>query len=108
MSATSPISPQADAGWYPDPQGRVGLRYWDGSTWTDHLAPHPAPVAPGVSTGTWVGGLALSFLLPIGGLILGIVFLTQGPRQRDAGLAFIGLSVACWILWCGVLALANA
>jgi hypothetical protein len=27
---------QALAGWYPGPDGR--LRYWDGSTWTDHFA----------------------------------------------------------------------
>jgi Protein of unknown function (DUF2510) len=23
------------AGWYPDPNGRQGLRYWDGSQWTE-------------------------------------------------------------------------
>ncbi|MGA8846976.1 MAG: AIM24 family protein [Nocardioides sp.] len=46
--------------WHPDPTGRHELRYWDGSTWTDHVAdqgaqsmdplipqPDPAPeVAP--------------------------------------------------------------
>lgn len=30
-----PAGPPAD--WYPDPHGEVGLlRYWDGSTWTEH------------------------------------------------------------------------
>lgn len=24
------------AGWYPDPTGRDGLRWWDGLDWTDH------------------------------------------------------------------------
>ncbi len=28
----------APAGWHPDPQGRHELRYWDGSTWTDHVS----------------------------------------------------------------------
>jgi hypothetical protein len=28
----------AGADWYPDPAGRYRLRYWDGSTWTDHVA----------------------------------------------------------------------
>jgi hypothetical protein len=27
------------AGWYPDPDGSGGRRYWDGNSWTDHLAP---------------------------------------------------------------------
>ncbi len=26
------------ANWYPDPQGRAELRYWDGSAWTDHVS----------------------------------------------------------------------
>ncbi len=35
------------AGWYADPSGSGKLRWWDGSTWTAHLAPQqtPAPVA---------------------------------------------------------------
>jgi Protein of unknown function (DUF2510) len=24
------------AGWYPDPVGRAGMRFWDGSRWTEH------------------------------------------------------------------------
>ena len=45
---------QAPAGWYPQPDGTQ--RYWDGSAWTDHIAPGatqaaaaaapPAEVAP--------------------------------------------------------------
>ena len=26
------------AGWYADPAGRFELRYWDGSTWTEHVS----------------------------------------------------------------------
>jgi hypothetical protein len=25
------------AGWYPDPGGRHGLRYFDGAAWSDHV-----------------------------------------------------------------------
>jgi hypothetical protein len=36
----------APAGWHPDPSNPNGaLRYWDGSSWTEHTAPH-APAAP--------------------------------------------------------------
>lgn len=32
----APVSPPA--GWYVDPSGRPGQRYWDGAAWTDHTA----------------------------------------------------------------------
>jgi hypothetical protein len=30
------------AGWYPDPQGGVRLRWWDGSDWTDRYRARPS------------------------------------------------------------------
>ena len=33
------------AGWYPDPSGAPGQRYWDGRQWTAHSAP-AAPAIP--------------------------------------------------------------
>ncbi len=30
-------SPQAPAGWFPDPYGRYEQRYWDGTTWTNSV-----------------------------------------------------------------------
>ena len=42
-------SPQAPPGWYQDPND-AGQRYWDGTRWTEHVAPAPAapgPEAPG-------------------------------------------------------------
>jgi hypothetical protein len=32
------------AGWYPDPDGSGGQRYWDGSTWTGHRSPETPAV----------------------------------------------------------------
>jgi hypothetical protein len=38
-------TPSTPAGWYPDPDGSGGQRYWDGFIWTEHRA--PAVGAPG-------------------------------------------------------------
>lgn len=32
----------ADANWYPDPNDPSQLRYFDGTNWTEHVAPNPA------------------------------------------------------------------
>lgn len=31
--------PSTPAGWYPDPSGTGGQRWWDGQRWTDNLQP---------------------------------------------------------------------
>jgi hypothetical protein len=38
-------TPPTPAGWYPDPDGSGGQRYWDGSTWAERPSPgtHSAP-----------------------------------------------------------------
>ena len=33
-------------GWYPDPAGGTGLRWWDGTAWAPQPAPVPARPAP--------------------------------------------------------------
>ncbi|HEY7050903.1 MAG TPA: DUF2510 domain-containing protein [Mycobacterium sp.] len=44
-------APASGPGWYPDPSGIHGRRYFDGNDWTDHRAPspmyHPLPVPYG-------------------------------------------------------------
>jgi hypothetical protein len=32
-------TPSTPAGWYPDPDGSGGQRYWDGFIWTEHRSP---------------------------------------------------------------------
>ncbi|MDT5073529.1 MAG: hypothetical protein QOH82_2849 [Mycobacterium sp.] len=39
-------TPPTPADWYPDPEDPTGLRYWDGTGWTEHRAPAVAPPAP--------------------------------------------------------------
>ena len=43
--------PHASAGWYPDPDGSGGHRYWDGHTWTEYRAAAPAPPRPALDDG---------------------------------------------------------
>jgi hypothetical protein len=47
------------AGWFPDPTGQVGQRYYDGQRWTEHFAPAPPPSAvatPSVAVAVSSGG----------------------------------------------------
>ncbi|MBI5089041.1 MAG: DUF2510 domain-containing protein [Actinobacteria bacterium] len=37
-AAAAAATPSVPAGWYADPAGRFELRYWDGSTWTEHVS----------------------------------------------------------------------
>lgn len=76
-SATPTLSPgTAPAGWHRDPHRHGQLRYWDGTQWTEHIAPEPsAAVRTSVLTaqprraytsGTaWLGTAALVALAAI-------------------------------------------
>jgi hypothetical protein len=74
------------AGWYPDPSGGQGQRWWDGTQWTDHLsapaaaaAAYPATAAystapltapEGTATNTaWIWLIIVLPLLPLLGLL---------------------------------------
>jgi hypothetical protein len=37
-AAAEPAAATTPAGWYPDPDGGAGQRYWDGTAWTEHRA----------------------------------------------------------------------
>jgi hypothetical protein len=44
------------AGWYPDPGGQPGQRYYDGVKWTGHFTPYPpATTQPSVVVNNHVG-----------------------------------------------------
>jgi hypothetical protein len=99
---TTPPSPAtAPAGWYPDPGGTPNQRYWTGNSWTDQLAP-VAPSAPSGSdarAGDWIGGVLLALLMPLIGLIAGIVYATKGGEKRQVGFVTIALSCVAFFAW---------
>jgi uncharacterized protein YxjI len=45
-------SPTPSPGWYPDPAGSAGTRWWDGQQWTEHVQQRQPP-APQQYGGSW-------------------------------------------------------
>ena len=72
VTTTPSQAPIPEPGWYADPQGGHGLRWWDGTTWT--AATRPVPGSSGShrpSLGPGWGGLAVSLqvVLVVGVLV---------------------------------------
>lgn len=74
--------PAAAAGWYRDPRMAGTQRYWDGSAWTDNVAPlpPPAPKQRGVLGSARI--VALGILMAIAVLVV-FVKVTQPSRDLD-------------------------
>ena len=88
----------APPGWYLDPQG-YGQRYWDGHVWTHNFAPLASSPDPRATVGDWIGGVLLSLLIPLVGLIAGTVYIGKGGTKRQVGFMCVGLSAAMFCLW---------
>ncbi|NHB85696.1 RDD family protein [Tessaracoccus sp. HDW20] len=93
---------QPPAGWYPDPAGSDGERYWDGIAWSQatrdkvaaEVAPQPQPQVPtygqppladtGLAPfGRRLGGFVLDFIIVY--ILATVVFALTGVDQRMAG-----------------------
>ena len=96
----NPSSPPviAPPGWYPDPQG-YRQRYWDGHAWTHNFAPFPSPQRSEARPGDWIGGVLLSLLVPLVGLIAGTVYISKGGSKKQVGLMCICISAAMFLFW---------
>jgi hypothetical protein len=75
------------AGWYPHPEVAGTQRYWDGTRWTDHVAPGPSAVT---DKSAWVTiGWIFAFLFPLAGFVIGFCL----PRRySQQGLWIMALS----------------
>lgn len=101
MSDTPPMPPP---GWYADPSGEHGARWWDGARWTDHVrgdppADDPPPVPAhlagdglplATSTGGRRVGLILAAILTVGLIATIVVGLRVGGPSGTAARAPLG------------------
>lgn len=96
--------PSFPAGWYDDPDGGGGQRFFDGAVWTENRTA-PLPDAPPPSNGSTgkkqeadgviITGYILAVLMPLIGFIIG---LTQINKNRH-GLWIVLASIVVFFLW---------
>lgn len=110
MSDTHP-SPPAPAGWYPE--GVNGVRYWNGSEWTDHRAPAAQAIAarprnPSATSAIVFMAITIACALSFVGVVFAwlpaIIGLSMGVAgyRESARLSGAGKTRSVWaIVICG-------
>lgn len=91
-------------GWYPDPAQAGQQRYWDGTAWTQNVAPgvvyQPVGGYPQSQTSTYA---LLAIIMAFVFAPLGIVFGVMGRKEIDAsGGAKTGRGLATAGMWVGI------
>src|SRR4029450_7136718 len=94
VTASSPAAP----GWYPDPSGAPGQRFFDGFAWTEQHGPLPVqqpggavdglPLAPPADRVHSAAGVAWATALgtPVaGGIVLALNYWRWGQKALSAG-----------------------
>ena len=95
-------------GWYPDPMRPGTLRWWDGSQWSEHFAPAPAPYFVRETDGYAIASVIAGVLgVPILPIILGVVARNRiresGGTKDGNGLAIAGIvlgavQIVIWVV----------
>jgi hypothetical protein len=97
---SSYLPPSSDPGWYNDPQAPGTLRYFDGASWTPHVAPAPVAVgtvvaSPPAAYPAWVpaqpAGIGADPSDPVHWL------LPTGRTWQSIAAGYVALFA--WVLW---------
>ncbi|AIM40980.1 hypothetical protein PBI_SQUIRTY_33 [Mycobacterium phage Squirty] len=91
------VPPSPPPGWYPDPAGSGGQRYWDGQRWTEHYAPRAVAAQIADRRFTVNYGFALLAFFSL----LATVGLPLLAMAGGAG-ASVGPFAILWMLWGGM------
>jgi hypothetical protein len=97
--------PSTPPGWYPDPHGAPGQRWWDGSQWTENFQA-AGPTGQVRAAGADNAGIALA--CSIGGILccgpVAIAGVVMGKNARDeaktTGRPLDGTMNAAFIIGC--------
>jgi hypothetical protein len=104
----------APAGWYADPNGAPTLRWWDGTTWSEHYAPGAAITQerPRLTTDTKVDGvwiwlvaalplvsIASYFLIDFRGYMQGLMTGDIRGALTVFGVGYFASLALSWITW---------
>ncbi|MDX6582797.1 MAG: hypothetical protein QOI10_1981 [Solirubrobacterales bacterium] len=88
------------AAWYADPENATGMRYWDGTQWTEHRTDYRAEApAKTVGEGMVAAGYILAFLFPIAGAVIGVILM---GRHNSHGRWVLALSVLFFIAFVAI------
>jgi hypothetical protein len=84
-------------GWYPDPAGAWGLRWWDGTRWTEHLTVTP----PKTFKRKWTWTLSNVFQIELGLALFGLFvsFFSIFASDACASDRCYRLVSQVWLLW---------
>jgi tellurite resistance protein TehA-like permease len=64
----------------------------------------PVPSKSEVKTSDWIGGVLISVLVPIIGLIVGAVYISKGGAKKQVGIMCVVISLGMAALWAVVTA----
>lgn len=82
------------AGWYPDPSGVPGQRYWDGQQWTGHAPPAAPAPKTGMTRSAKIVATAGVVIAVVGFVVVSINEADDGARTPTAAESSAGNSAS--------------